>query len=170
MRVRRGVDEDTVRFFVWSVWSFFQSSTKQEPEVGTPYLFETFEHDDYTGIIAMLGARKGTVHFTMSREMVDAILQRQGAAQSDRIEDDEQLEERRKDYMRVMTKIVASNVRNYLCEPFLVSVPVVATVKGEKLRRPKASHGIIFPVNWAGYRSHLVLSLGGDLVENGGGK
>ena len=73
-KIPAGIDEDTIRFFVWSVWNFFQSSTKVEPVVGTPYLFDSFEHDDYTGIIGVSGNQRGAVYFTMCQELLDSVL------------------------------------------------------------------------------------------------
>lgn len=154
-----GIDEDTIRFFVWSVWNFFQASTHQEPEVGTPYLFDKFEHDDYTGIIGVSGSQKGAVYFTMCREMLDAVLKVNYPEIMDEKPSAEQLEEMRVDYAGEMTNIVSGNVRNYLGEQFLISVPVVVTAKGTDLRMQQATHGIVFPVNWSGYRCHLILSL-----------
>ncbi|MGJ8673465.1 chemotaxis protein CheX [Rubritalea sp.] len=161
-----GIDEDTIRFFVWSVWNFFQASTHQEPEVGTPYLFDKFEHDDYTGIIGVSGSQKGAVYFTMCREMLDSVLKINYPELEDENPTDEQLEEMRADYAGEMTNIVSGNVRNYLGEQFLISVPVVVTAKGSDLHMQQSTHGIVFPVNWSGYRCHLILSLEANNLKN----
>ena len=65
----------------------------------------------------------------------------------------------RVDYAGEMTNIVSGNVRNYLGEQFLISVPVVVTAKATAMRMTQSTQGIIFPVNWNGYRCHLILSL-----------
>ena len=154
-----GIDEDTIRFFVWSVWNFFQASTKIEPEVGTPYLFDSFDHDDYTGIIGVSGNQRGAVYFTMCKELLDSVLTKNYPDLESESHSAEQLEDMRIDYAGEMTNIVSGNVRNYLGEQFLISVPVVVTAKSTAMRMTQSTQGIIFPVTWNGFRCHLILSL-----------
>ncbi|WP_018970173.1 chemotaxis protein CheX [Rubritalea marina] len=161
-----GIDEDTIRFFVWSVWNFFQSSTGIEPEVGTPYLFDSFDHDDYTGIIGVSGNQRGAVYFTMCRELLDSIISKNFPELEKEECSEEQYEEMRNDYAGEMTNIVSGNVRNYLGEQFLISVPVVVTAKDTAMRMTQSTHGIIFPVTWNGFRCHLILSLENNAQTN----
>lgn len=152
-------DEDTVRFFIWSVWNFFQQSTGEEAEVGTPYLFDEFEHEDYTGIIGVSGNQKGAVYFTMCRQLLNEVLSTQYPDNFDMDRAEEELETMRMDYAGEMANIVSGNVRNYLGEHFLISVPVVVTAPKTSITIPKRTSGLVFPVNWRGLRCHLVLSL-----------
>jgi len=161
-------DEDTVRFFIWSVWNFFKQSTDDEAEVGTPYLFDDFEHEDYTGIIGVSGNQKGAVYFTMCRQLLDEVLSTQYPEIYSEDKSEEELELMRLDYSGEMANIVSGNVRNYLGEHFLISVPVVVTAPRTRITIPKRTAGLVFPVNWRGFRCHLVLSLEANLNNYGG--
>jgi len=154
-----GIDEDTIRFFVWSVWNFFQSSTGVEPEVGTPYLFDSFDHDDYTGIIGVSGSQKGSVYITMEKRLLDDAM----IIPYPHLDDEEgggiTREELRIDYAGEMANIISGNVRNYLGEQFLISVPVVVTAPGSDVHLTSGVKGIIFPVKWNNSTCHMILCL-----------
>lgn len=153
------IDEDTVRFFVWSVRNFFITSTSIEPEVGAPYLFENFKHNDYTGIIGVSGSQKGAVYFTMGKQILADILAINYPEIKSGEVSEEELEEMRMDYAGEMANIVSGNVRNYLGEHFLISVPVVVTAPDTKMRMANGTQGIVFPVKWNGGDCNIVLNL-----------
>lgn len=153
------IDEDTVRFFVWSVWNLFKTTTQIEPEIGAPYLFSEFKHSDYTGIIGVSGSQKGAVYFTMKRDLLDEILMMNYPAMKSQNQSSDELEEMRTDYIGELTNIVSGNVRNYLGEQFLISVPVVVTALDTNIHLHEGTQGIVFPVEWSGNQCHLVLSL-----------
>ena len=160
------IDEDTVRFFVWSVWNFFKTSTEIEPEVGAPYLFDNFEHNDFTGIIGVSGSQKGAVYFTMGRDLLNKILEINYPELGEEDYDDEALQEMCMDYSGEMANIVSGNVRNYLGERFLISVPVVVTAPKTKMRMQEGMQGIVFPIKWSDTHCHLVLCLEKNKMES----
>ena len=157
--IHHSIDEDTIRFFVWSVWNFFTKNTQVEPENGTPYLFEQFENSDYTGVIGISGFQKGIVYFTMCKGFLDTLLEKQGRGQL--LEDltEEEIEELRVDFAGEITNIITGNVRNYLGEHFRISVPVVINQPQTAIELAEESRGIVFPVQWNGFRCYLILSL-----------
>jgi len=153
------VDEDTIRFFIWSVWNFFNVTTEIPPEIGTPYLFNDFEHNDYTGIIGVSGNQKGAVHLTMSKEMVNEILSIRHSFIFDGGRDEDAIDALRADCLGEAANIISGNVRNYLGEQFLISTPVIVTAKGTPMRVYKGIEGIVFPVKWNNLSCDIVLCL-----------
>ena len=153
------IDEDTVKFFVWSVFNFFKATTDIEPEIGPPYLFDNFNHNDYAGIIGVSGSQKGAVYFTMCKELLDKMLSITHPELEDWEQSEESMEEMRMDYSGEMANIVSGNVRNYLGEHFLISVPVVVTAPQTVMRIHGDTQAIVFPISWEGNQCHIVLSL-----------
>jgi len=153
------IDEDTVRFFIWSVWNFFQSTTKIEPVIEPPYLLDEFQHQDYTGIIGVSGSQKGTVNFTVSQDILDEVLVINYPELAEKLFSEEELEEMRVDYAGEIANIVSGNARNYLGENFLISVPVVVTTPGEQIGLKGGSQGIVFPITWREKKCSLILNL-----------
>jgi len=153
------VDQDTIRFFIWSVWNFFNVTTEIPPKIGTPYLFNNFEHSDYTGIIGVSGNQKGAVHVTMPKDMVNKILSIRHSFIFDGRRTEEAIEILRADCLGEAANIISGNVRNYLGEQFLISVPVVVTAKGTPMRTYKGIEGIVFPVKWNDLSCDIVLCL-----------
>ena len=153
------VDQDTVRFFVWSVFNFFKSTTEIEPEIGAPYLLDNFKHDDYTGVIGVSGSQKGAVYFTMGKALLDEILRISHPNLFKKEMTEEFFEEIRMDYSGEMANVVSGNVRNYLGEQFLISIPVVVKALNSPMRIQGDVQGIVFPIQWSGHKCHLVLGL-----------
>lgn len=154
------IDKDTVRFFIWSVKNFFTISTDIEPEVGAPYLFDAMEYESYTGIIGVSGSQKGAVYFNIGKNLLDEILKITYPHMSNQEDLNEKIfEEMRMDYTGEITNIISGNVRNYMGENFLISVPVVVTAEGKPMKIPNSTQAIIFPINWQGHQCHLILSL-----------
>ncbi len=160
------VDEDTIRFFVWSVWNFFKTTTGIEPEIGAPYLFGNFKHNDYTGIIGVSGSQKGAVYFTMSKKLLDDILTVNYPSLKAQNIPEKELDHMRADYSGEMANIISGNVRNYLGEQFLISVPVTIAAPKSEMRLSNGVLGIIFPIKWSDNQCHLVLSLENNQRNN----
>jgi len=152
------IDEDILRIFVWSVWNFFGKVTKVEPEVGMPYLFDKFPHDDYTGIIAVNGLHKGSIFLSVPEGFLNHMLENFHASALSNDPGLAEMEELRVDTAGEILNIVAGNARNYLGEDFLISVPVVTQQSGVAVAIPESTLGIVFPVSWGGYAMHLVLA------------
>jgi len=151
------IDEDTVRFFIWSASNFFKTTTNIEPEIGAPYLFDDFLHNDYTGIIGVSGSQKGAVYLTMGKKLLDEVLQ---ITHPELVgESEESMQEMRMDYSGEMANIVSGNVRNYLGEQFLISVPVVVMVPNTVMKIQGEAKAIVFPINWGDNQCHMVLDL-----------
>jgi len=151
--------EDTVRFFIWSVWNFFKNTSDLEPEIGTPYLFQDFKHSDYTGIIGVSGSQKGAVYVSMEKEMLDKIMYFSYPNIFNNNVAEAALEDMRVDYSGEIANIISGNVRNYLGEQFLISVPVVITAPETEMHVNTGVKGIIFPVKWNNSSCHIVLCL-----------
>lgn len=159
------IDEDIVRFFMWAVCNFFQKQSSEPPHIDPPYIFSEFEHDEYTGIIGISGSQKGAIYFTMGKEMLDeAIKMNYGKDFTPDLNEDE-LEHLRSDFAGEITNTISGNVRNYLGEDFLISVPVVVKAKKTALSLAKNVTGIVFPIEWNNYRSHLIVGLEQMLIK-----
>lgn len=163
---REDLGEDTVRFFVWSVWSFFKSTSGIDPEIGTPYLFDNFKHSDYTGIIGVSGSQKGAVYVSMQKALLDKTISISYPEVASGNFTSEDLENMRVDYAGEITNIISGNARNYLGNQFLISVPVVVTAPKTQMHINNGSKGIIFPVKWNDSSCHIVLCLEKNDVGN----
>lgn len=163
---REDLGEDTVRFFVWSVWSFFKNTSGIDPEVGTPYLFDGFKHSDYTGIIGISGSQKGAVYVSMESDLLDKTISFPYPEVVNGNFTDEDFEDMRVDYAGEITNIISGNARNYLGNQFLISVPVVVTAPGTQMHIDHGSKGIIFPVKWNDSTCHIILCLEKNDLSN----
>ena len=163
---REDLGEDTVRFFVWSVWSFFKNTSGIDPEIGTPYLFDGFKHSDYTGIIGVSGSQKGAVYVTMEKDLLEkAISYPYPDVVSGNFSEND-MEEMRIDYTGEIANIISGNARNYLGGQFLISVPVVITAPDTQMHIDNGSKGIIFPVHWNDSCCYIVLCLEKNETDN----
>jgi len=153
------LDEDVLKAFIWSVYNFFTICTKVEPEINTPYLFDDdLKHSDFTGTIGVSGNHKGAIYFSIETPLLETLLKDQYAKNFsggfpegvDNID--------RADFAGEITNIISGNVRNYLGEEFLISVPVVMSEPGTSIHLPMKGCGIVFPINWNGYICHLILN------------
>ena len=156
---REDLGEDTVRFFVWSVWSFFKNTSGADPEIGTPYLFDKFKHSDYTGVIGVSGSQKGAVYVTMEKGLLEKAIAFQYPDVINGNFNDADLEEMRVDYAGEIANIISGNARNYLGRQFLISVPVVVTAPDTQMHIDNCTKGIIFPVHWNNTSCHIILCL-----------
>ncbi|MFC5051835.1 chemotaxis protein CheX [Rubritalea spongiae] len=156
---RKGFVEDNARFFIWSVWNFFKQTCDEEAEIGAPYLFEDFEHSDYTGVIAVSGSEKGAVYWTMSEGLLSTVLNTQFSDIYQEGGESQNAEALRQDYAGEMANIVAGNVRNYLGEHFLISTPVVIKSPGEPVMLPDNTTGLVLPITWKEFKCHLILGI-----------
>lgn len=162
---REDLGEDTVRFFVWSVWSFFKNTSSIDPEIGTPYLFNEFKHNDYTGIIGVSGSQKGAVYVSMEKDLLNKVLSFSYPDVVTGKFSDDDFEEMRVDYAGEMANIISGNARNYLGEQFLISVPVVVTAPDTQMHVDTGSTGIVFPVKWNDSSCHIILCLEENKME-----
>ena len=156
---KKGFDEDNARFFIWSIWNFFKQSCNEEAEIGAPYLFDSFAHSDYTGVIAVSGSEKGALYWTMSKDLLSDVLTTQFEGIYNEETEEDKGENMRQDYAGEMANIIAGNVRNYLGEHFLISTPVVIASPDSPIMLPDRTTGLVLPVVWRNHTCHLILSL-----------
>ena len=155
------IDEDMVRYFVWAIWNFFSRTTKIDPEVEVPYLLDSLDHDDYTGVIAVAGSQQGKVYFSLSDDLLTELMDKhysQGFEGSLDALDAEQDEALRIDTTGEIANVIAGNVRNFLGESFLISTPVVLRQSGERIVPLPQSLSVVFPIRWSTHLCHLVVS------------
>jgi len=154
------IDQDTVRFFIWSVKKFFNVTTGIEAEVGAPYLLDNINYSSYAGVIGVSGSQRGAVYFNIEQKFLDEVLVVTYPELKDRQDmSPEMMEDMRIDYTGEIANIISGNVRNYMGENFLISVPVVITSPGEAMKLPDVKQKIIFPINWEGHQCYLILCL-----------
>ncbi len=158
----RKIDEDMVRYFVWSIWNFFSKTAQIDPEIEAPYLLTSFNHSDYTGVIGVSGSQQGAVYFTMSRDLLlDLYENHYAKSLGETLEaaDEQELDILLADSAGEMANTVSGNVRNFLGENFLISTPVVIKSAGNQLSLPEECTGIILPIKWHNHVCHLVVGL-----------
>ena len=160
------IDEDIVRFFIWAVRNVFQRQSSAEITIDPPYLFDRFEHDEYTGIIGVSGSQKGAVYFTMARPLLDHIIGSNYGKHLGSDVDEEEWEVLRTDFAGEMANTVSGNVRNYLGEDFLISVPVVVKAHKTPVVLAEQVTGLVFPIEWEGHACHLIVGLENTNSEN----
>jgi len=120
--ISKDIDEDVLRSFIWAVHNFFTISTKKEPEIEVPFLYEGMYHLDYTGAIGVSGNHKGAIYLTLGEDIVDRLFtNHQKRYFSNQETSVEELKEQKLDYTGEIINIISGNVRNYLGENFLNS-------------------------------------------------
>jgi len=153
------IDEDVLKAFVWSVYNFFSICTKEAPEVGTPFLFDKIKHSDFTGTIGVSGDHRGAIYLSIGEDLLEVLLQKKYSKSFSEGSDMKENEIDKADFAGEITNIISGNVRNYLGENFLISVPVVLSEPGTLIDLPiKGGCGIVFPITWGGNTCHLILN------------
>lgn len=158
----RKIDEEMVRYFVWSVWNFFSTTSRVEPQVEAPYLLASFSHNDFTGVIGVSGSQQGSVYITMSRALLAELYQDHYAATLGAelgASDEAELEDLLTDLAGEIANTISGNVRNFLGENFLISTPVVFQNSGTSLSLPPDCPGIVLPIRWESHTCHLIVGL-----------
>lgn len=162
------IDKDTVRYFIWSVKKFFRVTTKIEPELGAPYLLSDSNYSNYTGVIGVSGSQRGAVYFNIGTNILDEVLKITYPEVFNDSLTEEGLEIMRKDYTGEIANIISGNVRNYMGENFLISVPAVVSKLGDRMEFKNAEQAILFPISWKGFQCDLILNFerGSQLGES----
>ena len=153
----RRIDEDMVRYFIWAVANYFSITTSIDSDAGTPYLVDKLQYLDYTGVIGVSGNQKGAVYVTLDTDLVEHLLDEYYP--NLKYTDEEDKEMIRADLTGEITNTIAGNVRNFLGEGFLISVPVVFRSPGETMHLQRGIPGIAFPISWNDYDCVLVVAL-----------
>jgi len=164
MRERK-IDEDMVRYFIWAVANYFSITTSIHADTGTPYLLDKLQYLDYTGVIGVSGNQKGAVYVSLNTDLTEHLLETYYPDLKYSNEEDKEMI--RADLTGEITNTIAGNVRNYLGEGFLISVPVVFRSPGETMHLQKGIPGIAFPISWNNFNCVLVVALETSSQEQG---
>lgn len=151
------VDIKTVGHFVTSVRSFFSATTKIEPEIGAPYLFDKMNYASYTGVIGISGCQRGEVYLNIDEDLLEDIMTTTYPELS--AYDEELKVSLRKDLCGEISNIISGNVRSFLGENFLISIPVVISHHNQNMELNNAEKAIVFPITWQEKKCHLILNL-----------
>ena len=147
------MDENDLQVFIDGVTRYFNQTSNEAAEVGTPYLMEdSLEVPmDYTGIIGISGKRKGSVYFTAPKAMMKKLLFSLG--------EEEINHENCCDLVGEVANTISGNARSDFGKDFLISVPVVVVGELESINMPNYLHSFVIPISWRNDHSKLVICL-----------
>ena len=145
--------EDDLQVFIDGVIHYFNQSSVNEAEVGTPYLMKdsTKLPMDYTGIIGISGKRKGSVYFTAPKAMMKKLLIDLG--------EEEISHGNCCDLVGEVANTISGNARRDFGKDFLISVPVVVVGELTSINMPEHLNSFVIPIAWRGENSRLVICL-----------
>jgi chemotaxis protein CheX len=144
--------EAEIRTFVEGTTHYFETSGQQAATVGSPYLVTDGKPGayEYTGVIAISGARKGIVYFTAPRGMLTVLLMR--------MQETDCSEETILDLVGEVANTISGNARRDFGKSFVISVPTVIARDSEKVAAPH-SRSYVIPINWRAHSAKLVVCL-----------
>jgi len=144
--------EGEIRTFIDGTTHYFETSARQAASVGSPYLVTDGKPGAYefTGIIAISGARRGVVYFSAPRGMLSVLLMR--------MQETDSSEDTIKDLVGEVANTISGNARRDFGKNFLISVPTVIAREVEKVTVPHAKSYVI-PINWRTHSAKLVVCL-----------
>lgn len=144
--------EAEIRTFVEGATNYFASSVQQAASVGSPYLVTDGNPGayEYTGIIAISGARKGIVYFSAPRGMLTVLLMR--------MKETDTSEENIKDLVGEVANTISGNARRDFGRTFIISVPTIVAHQAQPVAAP-FSRSYVIPINWRTHSAKLVVCL-----------
>ncbi|MDP9082182.1 MAG: chemotaxis protein CheX [Pseudomonadota bacterium] len=144
--------EAEVRTFIEGTTHYFETSAQQAASVGSPYLVTDGNpgNYEYTGVIAVSGARKGIVYFTAPRGMLTVLLMR--------MQETDTSDENIKDLVGEVANTISGNARRDFGKNFIISVPLVLSPIDDKVVAPH-SRSYVMPINWRTHSAKLVVCL-----------
>lgn len=147
------VDEDDIQVLIDGTKQFFQQVVDRAAEVGAPYLVENGSPmvSDYTGMIAISGARDGCVYFTAPSAMLRHILLKHGETNV--------TPTFMADVVGEAANTISGNARRVFGQEFLISTPKVIQGRPDFADYPLASRSFVVPITWQHYKAALVVSL-----------
>jgi len=146
------LSEAEIRTFIDGATHYFDVAAKQEASVGSPYLVTDGKPGtyDYTGVIAISGARQGLVYFSAPRGMLTVLLMR--------MQETDTSEENIRDLIGEVANTISGNARKDFGRSFVISVPTVFAKASEKLATPH-NRSFVIPINWRSHSAKLVVCL-----------
>ena len=147
------MDENDIQVLIDGTVNYFHRVVDRATEVGTPYLADSIEPviSDFTGVIAITGARRGSIYFTAPTAMLSHILLKQG--------EQDRSPELMADIVGEVANTISGNVRRSFGQEFLISVPSVFQGPVVRQKLALAERSFVVPITWKQYRAALVVSL-----------
>ncbi len=150
------MDNQELAVFVEAVENYFPTVTGVSANVSSPYLINDInEHlSDYTGIISISGIQKGSVFFTTSVQMAQALMTSMGIREYD--------DAKQMDIVGEVCNTISGNARKVFGDKFMINVPIILKGKSEHIRISKINDIYLIPVNWRGFVANLIINLNQD--------
>lgn len=144
--------EAEIRTFVNGATRYFDTAAQQNASIGSPYLVTDGRPGayDYTGIIAISGARQGIVYFTAPRGMLTVLLMR--------MQETDTSEDNIMDLIGEVANTISGNARRDFGKNFVISVPTVLARDAQALSTPHP-RSFVIPINWRSHSAKLVVCL-----------
>lgn len=139
--------------FVDGIANYFAQTTSQEAQVGTPFLSKdvnTYIYD-FTGVIGISGAQKGSIFFSASKTLLSRVLQMMGLIST---KDSSVL-----DLVGEICNTVSGNARKEFGENFNISVPIAIQGKPEQIQASNVASIFVIPIEWHGQTANLIINL-----------
>lgn len=145
--------EDIVRFFIWGIWRYYNTITREEPVVETPYLYNgTDDFLSHNGLIGISGSLKGAVIFSISpgqlKELAAYYQESEPANPQFLL-----------DLTGEISNTISGNVRQFLGENFIISTPKTSNKHAVSDLGFTSDMTFVFPITWRSHRSFLLVSL-----------
>jgi chemotaxis protein CheX len=147
------MDEKDIQVLIDGTVHYFHRVVDRATEVGTPYLADHAEPviSDYTGVIHITGARRGSIYFTAPAAMLSHILLKQG--------EPDRSPELMADIVGEVANTISGNARRSFGQEFLISVPSVYQGMAVRAKLALAERAFVVPITWKQYKAALVVSL-----------
>lgn len=147
------MDEHEIQVLIDGTVNYFHRVVDTSTEVGTPYLADQTESviSDFTGVIAITGARRGNIYFTAPSAMLSHILLKQGEA--------DRSPELMADIVGEVANTISGNARRHFGQEFLISVPSVFQGATSRHKLAIGDRAFVIPITWKQYKAALVVSL-----------
>jgi chemotaxis protein CheX len=147
------VDEKDIQVLISGTVNFFTTLVDTSAEVLAPYLVPETGAPlmDYTGVIDISGARRGSIYFTAPSVLLRHILVKHGRTEvNDMI---------MADVVGEVANTISGNARRAFGHEFIISVPRVLHGKEGQNTVSLGERAFIVPIAWRQYQAALVVSL-----------
>ena len=147
------MEADILKILAQSTARYFELAAQGGAAIGTPYLRDPEETVtlDYSAVIGITGAYRGSVYYTAPVSMIDPLLGLIGESQAeDRL---------RSDLVGEITNTVAGHAREQLGPGFMISTPFLLKGRPADVQHSGSDPCYIIPVNWRGHSSRLLVTL-----------
>ncbi|MGH1541070.1 MAG: chemotaxis protein CheX [Arenicella sp.] len=134
--------EPKLQIFIDGIIHYFEQTNEKFVKVHSPYLIEEGEEiaTDYTGIIDISGAYKGSCYFTATRELLQYLIKQLGETDTS--------EDMMVDAIGEIANILSGNVRKQLGEEFIISTPRVFIGKNSTMAMENNNRIYGIPLQW----------------------